>query len=297
LEEKKMKKLALLALALLILPGIVNAQCSGPGVGMWYYGFEETNRDVIPGEVVAYQMGPANLGTGFDDYCVHYYQTSDWLMETDPPEGECHELEDYTLWWQWLYITVPCEVETCDLDTIYGVMYDCDNTDPTYCAVDTCVIETVMVILHVVDPPPALYVMQDSLYLIEQGQTAAFIPFSICNGDPCADPTSYEYNIEGTGHISAVSITDIILDVPGGECGDVYAVIDAGLADVCDLDTLTIVAWDAATGTVYDTCVQIVHVIAPIPVPLFSTPVVTILVLAMILSAAVFMRRRAASRA
>jgi hypothetical protein len=38
-------------------------------------------------------------------------------------------------------------------------------------------------------------------------------------------------------------------------------------------------------------------VIEPIPVPLFTTPVVTVLVLAMILAAAVFLRRRAAGRA
>jgi hypothetical protein len=60
---------------------------------------------------------------------------------------------------------------------------------------------------------------------------------------------------------------------------------------------LTIIAWDAATGTVYDTCVQVVHVVEPVPVPLFTTPVVTILVLAMILAAAVIMKRTAISKA
>jgi hypothetical protein len=48
---------------------------------------------------------------------------------------------------------------------------------------------------------------------------------------------------------------------------------------------------------VYDTCVQIIHIVEPEPVPLFTVPVVTILVLALILAAAVFMRRRAVSRA
>jgi hypothetical protein len=67
---------------------------------------------------------------------------------------------------------------------------------------------------------------------------------------------------------------------------------------VCTYDTLTIIVWSLAGPTIwYDTCVQRVHVVTPVPVPLFTVPVVTILVLALILAAAVFMRRRAVSRA
>ena len=40
-----------------------------------------------------------------------------------------------------------------------------------------------------------------------------------------------------------------------------------------------------------------IHVVEPVPVPLFSTPVVTILVLAMILAAAVIMKRTAINKA
>jgi hypothetical protein len=46
-----------------------------------------------------------------------------------------------------------------------------------------------------------------------------------------------------------------------------------------------------------DTCVQVIHVVEPSSVPLFTVPVVTILVLALILAVAIFMRRRAVNRA
>ena len=48
-------------------------------------------------------------------------------------------------------------------------------------------------------------------------------------------------------------------------------------------------------GGIYDTCVQAIVVVEAVPVPLFTRPVVTIMVLAMILAAAVVMRRRATS--
>ena len=157
---------------------------------------------------------------------------------------------------------------------------------------------TVSMTLEVVESPPALLILQDELYFVEQGATAAYVPFSICNGDPCAPATDYGYSITSLGIIGApLNITGSLTGILGGLCGDVYGIMDAGDALVCDYDTLTIIAWDAATGTVYDTCVQVVHVVEPVPVPLFTTPVVTILVLAMILAAAVIMKRTAISKA
>jgi hypothetical protein len=214
------------------------------------------------------------------------------------------------LWWQDVCVTAPCDANICDYDTIVAIMAYCDTNivcapdcgdceDPNmygdppapYYSVDT-------LILHIVQSPPALYVLQDSIGYVDQGQTAAYIPFEICNGDPCADPTDYTYVIDSKGHIGGgFPQGGSVSAVPGGECADVYAEMNAGVADVCDYDTLTIIAWDTATGTVYDTCVQLIHVVEPEAVPLFTRPVVTILVLAMILAAAVIMRRRALSKA
>jgi hypothetical protein len=316
MEGYVMKKLALL-FALLLVPGIIYAQpcCTYEGDPAFYVDFGEDTHDMIAGETYCWTVGPCNFGfvsaicTETDTFCMHAWDTKGWTITADPPLGSCYLLDPGYLWWNDVCLTVPCDVTVCDYDTLYIQMFCCDET--ITCRTDcpeTCedpnwysgnpYYSTDQVIVHIVPSPPALYILQDSLYTIEQGQTAAYVPFTICNGDACADPTAYGYCIYSTGHIGAgFPQCGTTPPIDGGECDDVYGIVDAGAADVCDLDTLTIIAWDAATGTVYDTCVQLVHVVEPVPVPLFTTPVVTILVLAMILAAAVFMRRRAASRA
>jgi hypothetical protein len=313
-----MKKLALLALTVLLIPGFVfAADCSKEGDPAFYVDFGTDTADIIAGATLCFTVGPTNFGfvsalcPDTDTFCVHAWDTQGWAITSDPPLEDCFLLDPGYLWWQDICITAPCEVEPCDYDTLYMHMTYCDDTlacrhdcydlpgcecpnfyggNPFYC-MDT-------VVIHVIESPPALYILQDSLYEIEQGQTSAYVPFTICNGDPCADPTVYGYNITSTGHIgTGFPQGGSTSAIAGGECEDVYGIVDAGLANVCDLDTLIIIAWDAATGTVYDTCVQIIHVVEPVPVPLFSAPVVTILVLAMILAAAVIMKRRATSRA
>lgn len=75
----------------------------------------------------------------------------------------------------------------------------------------------------------------------------------------------YEYEIYSTGHIcGGFPQGDTTATLSGGECDDVYAVMDGTAGTSCDFDTLTIIAWDQATGTVYDTCVQLVHLIETI---------------------------------
>lgn len=317
-----MRKLALLMLVSLMVPGVVAAQCQQDGDPGFFGGFGVTALDVIAGELVEFTIGPANFGFQAaspcklpDTFCLHMWDSQGWTINGYADEVEGPFLDDcfilnpgYLLWFD-VSIQVPCDVAICDYDTVWARHAFCDVNvvcDPT--CLDACLDpnvyssinrwQTIQVILHVVESPPALFIMQDSIYVIEQGQTAAYVPFSICNGDPCAEPTDFSYVITSKGNIGApINTPGTASQVPGGECEDVYGVIDAGLAEICDLDTLTIIAWDALTGTVYDTCVQLIHVVEPIPVPLFSTPVITILVLAMILSAAVIMRRRAASRA
>jgi hypothetical protein len=82
------------------------------------------------------------------------------------------------------------------------------------------------------------------------------------------------------------------VSVSGGECKDIYGIVDAGTAITCTYDTLSIVVWSTTPPALYDTCVQVIHVVEPTSVPMFTPPVVAILVLALILIAAIFMRRR-----
>lgn len=310
-----MKKLTLLALVAILLPSVLMAGVPTiEGNACWYYWFSD--RQLIPQPVVrgenflVYHLGPANLAVAgcdqADTFCVWFEDVLGWTLTASPPEDECHILNPNTLWWQDLTVTVPCDAPIGIIDTVIGHMEYCDDAEVCQhlgldCATPDGLSITDWGSYIVVPSPPALLVIQDSIYLVELGATEAYIPFGICNGDPCAEDTDYDYCIYSTGHIDPnFPQCDGVVGVPGGECEQIYGIINAGSADVCDLDTLTIIVWVPGlpdTEAVYDTCVQLVHVIEPVPVPLFTTPVVTILVLSMILAAAVLMKRRAASRA
>lgn len=311
-----MKKLLFVAAAIMLLAGSVSAadiiRDGDPG---FFVGFTPGPHYVVKGETWYDEIAPANFGfvTGAlcplaDTFCHHYTDLLGWaIVSTEAPEGECYELGAGSYFWCDVSVTVPCDASIGATNTITAMMVYCDVEG--VCQPDSADCEdsyysgvlrpnVISVDLEVVESPPALYILQDTLYFVEQGQTAAYIPFSICNGDPCAPATDYGYTITSLGLVgAALNITDVATGVLGGTCADVYGIVDAGAADICDYDTLTIIAWDDATGTVYDTCVQVIHIVEPVPVPLFTTPVVTILVLAMILAAAVIMKRTAVSKA
>jgi hypothetical protein len=294
--------------------------CTYEGDPAFYVDFGEDTRDMIAGETYCWTVAPTNFGfvsaicPDTDTFCVRAWDTAGWPITGDPPLEACFLLDAGYLWWQDVCLTVPCTALPCDYDTLYIQMHCCNEL--IECCVDlpeTCedpnwyggnpYYSTDQVIIHIVPSPPALYIEQDSVYYVEQGQTAAYVPFTICNGDACADPTVYDYKISCTPIVNDICTPSgfpqagSTLPIDGGECDDVYGVVNAGGATVGDLADLQIIAWDQLTGTVYDTCNQLVEIVEPIPVPLFTTPVVTILVLAMILAAAVIMRRRAVSRA
>jgi hypothetical protein len=312
-----MRKIAVLALVVLLVPVFANAQlaCTKEGDPGLYVDFGSNSATIIPGGSLTWTLGCANFGfvstlcPDPDTFCFDVFaETGGWTITAVPPLGECHILDPGYLWWQDITITAPCDVEPCDYDTLIVGMFYCDTLivcDPLcgdcenpnwyggnpYYYLDT-------MIIHVVEAPPALYILQDSIYFVDQGQTQAYVPFQVCNGDPCSEGGDYGYCISNKGHVGDLfEQCDTAYAVAGGECREVYGIVDAGLADICDYDTLTIIAWSTAAPIVYDTCVQLIHIVESEPVPLFTAPVVTILVLAMILAAAVFMRRRAASRA
>ncbi len=315
-----MKKLLMLAAAFMLLPVLANAQTMEGDPG-FFFGFEFSEADVILGEVYCDYPAPTNFGflgglcPGEDTFCVTTSDDLDWVQTGGVTSsgvfianGECFILGPGYWYSGWeLCIAVPCDASVDDVNVWTAVMSYCNDAGECVPESGDCEdpnvysgnhYSTISITLTVVESPPALFVLQDSLYFVEQGAAAAYVPFSICNGDPCAPATDYEYAITSNGTIGApIDTTGSALGILGGLCGDVYAVIDAGAAALEDEDILTIVAWDAATGTVYDTCVQIVQIVEPVPVPLFTTPVVTILVLAMILAAAVIMKRTAASKA
>jgi hypothetical protein len=328
-----MKKLyAILALTLLLMPGIALAQppgCNWQGDPIMRYGFGQYDglpynqpgndfANVYPGGTLTYIVAPFNATAtayppltcrGTDTLCFHAVSKKGWTLACDPVMGAPQELPPGYVWYQQVSITAPCNAVPGVKDTLIakaayymptGCAPQCgDCADPNLrTSTNVLYYNSDTLIVTVIAAPPALGVLQDTLTLVDRGQTQAFVPFTICNQDECAPPTLYSYNIKNkgvTGRIPVINQSGSTT-VDGGACKDVYGVIDAGLALACDYDTLTIIVW-TPVPVVYDTCVQVIHIVEPSPVPLFTVPVVTILVLALILAAAVFMRRRAVSRA
>ena len=333
------KLLAILALAVLLVPGIVLAQPPGctwngdPCIRLGWSGVTQPGidyRNILPGQTLnftirvqnAYAMDPPFVGGWplscntacdvLDTFCTEYSvrqgATVTCLEGFDVP----YELPSCYAYDHHIGVKAAggCNAVVGSKDTIIVRMVyakgepaeDCapecgDCVNPNYRSY-VRMYNADTLIITVVAAPPALGVLQDTLTLVDRGQTQAFIPFTICNQDDCAPPTLYSYNIKSkgvAGRISAINQSGSAT-VSGGACKDVYGIIDAGIAFACDYDTLTIIVWTPAP-VIYDTCVQVIHIIEPEPVPLFTVPVVTILVLALILAAAVFMRRRAVSRA
>lgn len=327
-----MKKLfSIVALALSLMPGIVMAQtkgCGWDGDPSLRYGWNSLDKlpfnqpgpdyaDIYAGGSITRQIGcycsaatwlPSGC-KGADTLCCHVWSKHGWTISGNPALDAAVVLPGAGyIWYQYITITVPCGVTVCGYDTVIAqVAYwntftgacdpacgDCHdpNIRPAdglkYYSKDT-------LIIHVIEAPPALAVFQDTLTLVEQGQTQAHVPFSICNEDPCAPLTDYVYHITSRGHIGAPINTTNTVSVPGGDCKDVYGVIDAGSAPACAFDTLTIIAWSTGQPVVYDTCVQVVHCLGCFcGVPVFTPAIAAILIIALVLVAALFTWRRTA---
>jgi hypothetical protein len=339
------KLLVILALALMLVPGIVLAQpgvtvpsyCTWNGDPCMRYGFSGATEPgidyatIYEGQQLYYDIGLQNAHAAWtpdvggltcnaanaipDTFCFEASSARGWTLgSVDPGLNVWFELPSGFLYWCAFTIDATPGAPIGTIDTVVVKMvYSAIQGTDTLCAPECgdCVepnyrnyvpmYNADTLIVEVVPVPPVIEIRQDTLTLVDQGQTQAYIPFSICNPNETADPRTYDYLITSvaTPRIPAISQTGTIASVLGGGCKDVYGVIDAGAALVCDYATLTIIAWidDPEQGLKYDTCVQVIHIVEPEPVPLFTVPVVTILVLALILAAAVFMRRRAVSRA
>jgi C1A family cysteine protease len=247
--------------------------------------------DIYPGQV----LGPYDLALcieGSDTVCIHAEDTEDWYVTGDLDECGVYADDCFGVWQ--VFVEAPLTAVINDYDTVRAILAVCDVNG--VCA-PACGVDTTTLVLQVVEPPPSIEVFQDTLTEVDQGVTQAFIPFQICNGNPASSPRDYNYNITSLGLVGpAIDQSGTLLQMPGGDCGNVYGQIDASGASLDDTDTLTIIAW---TGTgedlAYDTCVQVIVVVEPVPVPLLSTVTLALLGLAAVTAAAFYLRRRAAN--
>lgn len=339
------KLLVILALAVLLVPGIIMAQPPGcnwsGGDPVLMYGWDSNNlpwqgavgenwhfllrgmqySSIVRGRAFAvngtwnYFSTCCYNATDTDTFCYTLTEKRGWNVTVTPPVIGQPYRRAPNAWMDPLTITVDVPVDapygTRDTLIVGNAFHnvgtcapqcgDCENPNVSmtlynagypsayyiFCNKDTLIIE-------VISSP--VTIEQDSITLVDQGQTQAYIPFDIRNWT--SEDGMHYYTISNTGTVGGVtSVFDSII-VAGDDREPVYLPINAGLANICDYDELTIIAWRFFDSVMYyDTCVQLIHVIEPRAVPLFTVPVVTILVLALILAAAVFMRRRAVSKA
>jgi len=301
--------------------GMVYAGWTGytPPAG-WYNTVKNQGIDsvaAVPGAVLAYRVGPYNATawsppncTALDTFCYTVHDQLGWSIVLNPVAGTPVELDAGGYFWtQYVTINVPCSATVGARNLVIGRTHytntdgDCDETcgdctDPSYRGgtVAWYGADSLLVKVITPNPPPAPQILQDTLTVVEQGQTQAYIPFSLCNNDPCF-AVNMGYTLVSKGHVGTALNINTTTSVPAAKCLDIYGILDAGTTAICTYDTLTMIAWTIVATPLYDTCVQIIHVVEPQPVPLFTVPVVTILVLALILAGAVFMRRRAVSKA
>ncbi len=328
-----MKKLvAILALAILLVPGIVLAQPAGctwngdPCIRLGWSGVAGpgiNTANILPGQTLNYTIRvqnayyyPAwprscNLDCDLlDTFCTHVSSAQGWTIGCVEGLDVPYELPSCYVYDHHISITPVngCNQAVGTKDTVIVSMVYAKGEPALTCAPECgdCEYYTKRgtaylynadtLILTVVAPTNPITIEQDTLTLIDQGATQAYIPFTVGNAWACF--TGFGYNIKSKGHVGGAINTSGTVTITGGHEVNVYGILDASETLVCTHDTLTIIVWSLAGPTIwYDTCVQRVHVVTPVPVPLFTVPVVTILVLALILAAAVFMRRRAVSRA
>jgi hypothetical protein len=143
---------------------------------------------------------------------------------------------------------------------------------------------------------PSVQIVRDTFVVIERGMQQAYVPFDIFIPDASAAPREFAYRVTSRGRIGPALDQTGAAMVGGGPGVRMYSVLDASVSPICDFDTLTIRVWSTGAPFVGDTVDQVVHVLEPVSAPIFKLPVVAILTLALILIAALFLRKQALAR-
>ena len=273
-----------------------SGDCSKEGVPDLSAGFPSGTQTAVKGESWCYDIYPANSGASADTFCLEVYDTRGWTIGADPAAEVCRELNPGNNWTQQICVVPPCSASAGELDTVYAVMAYCDPAG--VCSPDCGGNDTTMVILSAAEAESDIFIDQANRFFVVAGQPETLVPFDLCNPNPCAPDADYSYEITSSGYsdggcaIPSINETGNENGVGGGECRTVYASVDASAACIGDTADLQIIAW---VGTKYDTCHQIVEVIEPRAIPVFSDTVMTVLVLALILAGAIIIGRKSAS--
>jgi C1A family cysteine protease len=238
----------------------------------------ETRYSLYPGESGGEYVILKNYGSvsnspcvDGDSFCVDYDDPDGLLSYSDIPEGSGFYLGAGASTDNAVLFSVPCDAEISAVDTVVVSMHywrngacrpeleDC--TDPSISSGNSYASSHTFIITVIEAPPPFQAQETGAPSPVNEGQRPVSVPVTICNYDVCFSGGDCSYLITSRGYIgSPIYQTGTESGMLYGECRTIYAVLDASGSIICDRDTLTIICWDAATESFYDTCLQAVHV-------------------------------------
>jgi len=238
-----------------------------------FYGMEQTETVYAwPGQTVTTTVNPTNFGTigdtpcdEADSMCLHcdYLLPHGFSVSGDPAFGTPIFLGPATYAYKDVVISVPCSAvpgSTYPI-TVYTTYYEngsCldehrDCTDPNYYS-GHFYYSSHIINLEIVENPEPFQILGSSPTALGVDIPQCGVRFDIRNDDGCDSPCSYDYHIVSAGLIGdPIYQEGTIEDIPHGETGLTFAVLDTRGATVGDIDTLTMYASRAGDPSIIDT--------------------------------------------
>jgi C1A family cysteine protease len=234
-----------------------------------------------PGQTVTVRIHPANFGGLADTPCnvedsICVYNASllphGFLVHGSPaPLGSPIRLFPMSYINYDVNIEVPCHVSPgAEYQIVLNATYweDGECLEGHYDCVDpnvyysTPYFSTRTINLEIVENEEPFLVLGQDEVDVGAGIPQCGVRFDIENADACDSPCSYDYRIVSRGMISdPIDQEGTIEDIPAGETGLTFAVLDTRGASPGETDTLTMYAWRSGDPSLVDTSETAVHVV------------------------------------
>ena len=246
-----------------------------------FYEMEQTETVYAwPGQTISTMVNPTNFGTlggtpcnVSDSLCVYcsYTLPQGFSVSGDPPFETPIFLAPATLMYRDALISVPCSAVpgSAYAITVYVTYYEngaclnehIDCIDPNYFS-GHLYYSSHIINLEIVENTEPFRILGSSPTDIGVDIPQCSVRFDIRNDDGCDSPCSYDYHIVSAGLISdPIYQEGTIEDIPHGETGLTFAVLDTRGATVGDIDTLTMYASRSGDPSIIDTFVCEVRIV------------------------------------
>jgi hypothetical protein len=240
-------------------------------------------------------IGPANVTGATDTVCVEFQASGDAGGTYSQANWDCFELGSGLYSPDFILAEMPCDAVPGERDTVTVLQKWCiEDTCQTSCPAE----DAFTIYVEIVAAPPAIAVLCPDTAYAEAGVANINVPFDICNPDPCADTSCYDYSFTASSNVGGLTSSGSgEVNVGPGDCERILVNLDGTLAVPGDTSAIEMIAstpCPAESAVAFDTCFTFLIIVEPAEnVPLFSTPVAAILILSLVLMAAGVLRRRA----